>query len=86
MATLNTIRDAMRASPFRPFDIKLVDGSRYTVRHPDYLSIPPVLRPREIEYYDVASDGEDFRRRYIDLGLISEVVIPTEAQAQPAAS
>jgi hypothetical protein len=28
MATLKAIRGAMRAQPFRPFDIKLVDGSR----------------------------------------------------------
>lgn len=79
MATVDKIRDVLRAQPFRPFDLKMVDGTRYHVRHPDWLSIPPVPRPREIEYFDVATNGEDYRTRWLDPNLISEVTIPTEA-------
>jgi len=80
MATLNTIRDLMRAQPFRPFDLILGDGTRYAVPHPDYLSIPPVRRPREIEYYLVINDGDDYeyRTRWLDLNLILEVAAPCD--------
>jgi hypothetical protein len=57
MATLDEIRDAMRAQPFRPFDLKLVDGTRHAVRHPDFITIPPVQRPREIAFYEVGAEG-----------------------------
>ncbi|MFI5456303.1 MAG: hypothetical protein ACHRXM_12720 [Isosphaerales bacterium] len=57
MATLDKIRDAMRAQPFRPFDLKLVDGTRHAVKHPDYIT----------------------------LSLVTEVVVPSEATAHPAA-
>jgi hypothetical protein len=81
MASINTIRDVMRAQPFRPFDVILVDGTRYTVGHPDYLSIPAVQRPREIMYYWVINDSGDdyeYQARWIDLHLISEVVVPSD--------
>jgi hypothetical protein len=79
MATVDEIREVLRAQPFRTFDLKLVDGTRYHVRRPDWLIIPPVARPREIEYFDVASNGEDYRTRWIDPNLISEITIPSEA-------
>lgn len=80
MANSNTIRDAMRAQPFRPFDLVLVDGTSFAVRHHDYLSIPPGRHPREVMYYEVLDDrGDDYeyRTRWLDLNLISEVVIPS---------
>jgi hypothetical protein len=82
MAKINTIRNAMRAQPFRPFDLVLADGTSFPVRHPDYLSVPPVQHPREVEYFEVIIDrgGDDYeyRSRWFDLNLISEVVIPSD--------
>jgi hypothetical protein len=79
VATLEKIREVLSARPFRPFDLKLVDGTRYPVQHPDWLIIPPVKRPREVAYFDVASSGEDYRTRWIDVALVLELTIPSEA-------
>jgi hypothetical protein len=43
-----------------------------------------VPKPRDILYYETLDDAEEYRWRFIGLGLVSEVVIPTEAPAQPA--
>jgi hypothetical protein len=85
MRSIDQIRQAMHAQPFRPFSLKLVDGTIYTVPHYDWLSIPPVRRPREVIYFSVPSDagnGEDYESHWIDLSLILEVIVSRE----PAAS
>lgn len=38
------IKSTLRAQPFRPFTMRLVDGRRYFVPHPEFLYIPPALR------------------------------------------
>jgi hypothetical protein len=86
MATAERIRDALRSQPFRPFDVKLVDGMTYTIRHPDWISVPPVKRPRDITIYEVGDDGiEDYAVRWININLVLEVSIPGSATASPAA-
>ena len=88
MATLNTIRDRLHAQPFRPFDLILVRRHcGYTVRHPDYLSIAPVQRPRDVLYYHVFENSDEYQSRFIDLNLILEVGVPSEEtfQTRPAA-
>lgn len=75
MAQLSSIRIALQAQPFRPFDLKLVDGSTYKVKHPDYLIIPPIKRPREAIFFTEGSEDE-YDAHYIDLGLINEIIVP----------
>ena len=41
MATAETIREAKRSQPFRPFRLRLIDGTEYEVTHPDFISVPP---------------------------------------------
>jgi hypothetical protein len=78
MATIETVRQAVHAQPFRSFSLRLFDGTIYDVRHPDNVSIPPVRRPREVIYYLAADrDGEDYQARWLDLGLVMEVIVPT---------
>ena len=36
MATANQVREAIKAQPFRPFVVRLVDGRSYPVPHPDF--------------------------------------------------
>lgn len=85
MAQVSSIRFALRAQPFRPFELKLVDGSVYKVKHPDYLIIPPVNRPREAIFFTPGSAGEDeYDAHWIDLGLISEIIIPGSGALPPA--
>jgi hypothetical protein len=77
MAQVDAIRRALRIQPFRPFSFKLVDGTVYTVKHHDWLIIPPVRRPREVWYFVITDQGaEEYEAHWIDLGLISEVIVP----------
>ena len=80
MASAESIQDAKQAQPFRPFSLRLVDGTMYEVRHPDFITIPPVRRPREALYFDVINgESGEYRTRWIDLGLIMEVIVPSAA-------
>ena len=85
MAMAESIRQAKNAQPFQPFSLRLVDGTVYEVKHPEYISIPPTPRPREAMYY-VATDGEGegYQTRWIDLGLVMEVIVPSSPQARPS--
>ncbi len=86
MAAVETVREALKHQPFRPFSLRLVDGTVYDVNHPDYLSIPPVRRPREVIYYVVANgDGEEYQARWLDLGLVMEVIVPSTPATRAAA-
>jgi hypothetical protein len=84
MPTADRIRDAMHAQPFQAFDIKLVDGTIYTIKHPDYLSVPPSPRAREVTFYSDVGSGDDYKTHWINLGLILEVIVPSEAGPVPA--
>ena len=87
MATAESIRQAKHAEPFRPFSLRLVDGTVYDVRHPEYISIPPTPRPREAMYYVMThGEGEGYQTRWIDLSLVMEVIVPSSTAARPAAS
>jgi len=38
---ITSIREFNRAVPFTPYEIQTVRGKRYTVPHPDFISISP---------------------------------------------
>ena len=66
MATAETIREAKRSEPFRPFRLRLIDGTEYEVTHPDFISVPPAPRAREVLFYMTADEGKENERRWID--------------------
>ena len=76
MATAEMIREAKRSQPFRPFRLRLIDGTEYEVAHPDWISIPPERRAREVLFFVASDDDAENERRWIDIGLISEVIVP----------
>jgi hypothetical protein len=78
LATVNQIREALRAQPFRPFTLRLSDGQVYPVRHPDFLMLPPVPRGREMVYWT------DAEMHLIDLGLVAELFLPIDEGHLPA--
>jgi hypothetical protein len=86
MRDVEPIREALRMRPFRPFVLKLVDGSEHTIEHADWISIPPVARPREVTVYGIGygGDPEGYRTHWIDLGLISQVIVPGRAEVHRA--
>jgi hypothetical protein len=86
--TADQIRDALKRHPFEPFDVRLVDGRSFTIHHTDWLSVPPVKRPRYVIAYTPRSPDpdDDPRAHFLDLNLIVELTIPTTSPtAAPAA-
>jgi hypothetical protein len=82
---VDQIRDAIRAQPFRPFALRLVDGTTHIVRHPEWVTIPPVRRPRDIICWVFPeNDSDHYRAHWVDVGLVTELIVPW-APAQPAA-
>jgi hypothetical protein len=85
MRTVDQIRQARHAQPFRPFGIKVADGTIYTVKHPDFIAVPPGMRPREIAFFaEGVARTEDYETHGMDLGLEVELIVPSEAGAMPA--
>jgi hypothetical protein len=82
MRTADQIRTAMHAVPFRPFALKLVDGSVCMVEHPDFIAIPP-RRPREVAFFVDAPEADGYETYWIDLGLILAVIVPAQPAATP---
>jgi hypothetical protein len=86
MASVEQIRRVLRGHPFRAFGLKMVDGTVHVVKHPDWLWIPPARRPREVAYASTAdTPSDDYDVHWLDINLISEVIVPAPAGASPAA-
>ena len=79
MATIAMIRDAMHRAPFKGFTVRLSDGRRFTIAHPDFVSVSPVAASRDL----VIHDEEGMHR--IDLIHVVEVGEPDPGAASPAA-
>jgi hypothetical protein len=80
MATADQFRAAKKV-PFRPFRFRMVDGREYMVDHPDWITIPPARRPRELFYFAMLNnDPDEYETHRIDLGLVSEVILPPGSQ------
>ena len=87
MRDVEGIRRALRIQSFRPFALKMVDGTVYTVQHPHRLIIPPVHQPREAWYVvitDPESGSEEYQMHRIDLDQAEMIVPPGPAAASPA--
>ena len=39
--TIQQLRAALQASPFRPFTIRMADGRSFDIPHPDFLLLSP---------------------------------------------
>jgi hypothetical protein len=68
----------------------MVDETVHTVKHPDWLSVPPIDRPREVDYYQMpdgapAVPANDYEVHWLDVALISEVIEPATSPAGPKA-
>ena len=67
--TIDKLREAVNASPFRPFTIRTADGERFQVPHRDFVSIPPTS-PRIFIVWD-AKVAE--RHNVIDVMLVTSL-------------
>ena len=66
--TVQQVRAAHRASPFRPFTLHMADGRSLHVPHPDFLSMSPTGRT-------VIVFQEDESFSILDLLLMTEIRI-----------
>ena len=72
---LNQFTREVRRQPFRPFQLVMVDGSRFTVDHPEFASID--RRGREVTLH-----AADNTRHELAARLIQDVVaLDTEEPA-----
>lgn len=78
MATVEQVRDAMHKAPFRGFTVKLTDGQRYFVKHPDFISVPATTRGRDLVIHDETGTHR------IDILHVVEVEEPEEGEPSPA--
>ena len=72
--TAEVIRDALRASPFIPFAMRLVDGRSFQVDHSDFVAIPPG-RPRVVVAFTATDNSEHYRHHFLEVGLIDKLVV-----------
>lgn len=72
--TIQQLRGAHRATPFRPFTIHMADGRAFHVPHPDFLSMSPTGRT-----VIVYQEEDEFS--ILDLLLMTEIKVnPTSPQ------
>ncbi len=65
--TIEQLRNAARAQPFKPFTICLGDGRQLFVGHPEFITIPPTAS----RTFVVAEPDENYR--IIDLLLVTSL-------------
>jgi hypothetical protein len=61
--------------------LRLIDGTEYEVTRPDWTSVPTTSRACEILFNLSGANDKENERRWIDVGMISEVIIPPSAPA-----
>ena len=64
--TIQQLRAAHRAVPFRPFTVHMADGREFPVPHPDFLSMSPTGRT-----VIIYQENEEFS--ILDLLLMTEI-------------
>ena len=72
--TIEQLRATHRASPFQPFTIRMADGRRFPIPHPDFLSFSPVGRTAVIYHTDGSAS-------IVDLLLMTELELSPPSQA-----
>src|SRR5438445_365339 len=82
MATIiDRIRDAVRDQPFRPFGVRLADGSVHTVADQVFIAIPPGPRPRDIIFFVETAFPDRYETHWVDSALIPGVMVPGSEKA-----
>jgi hypothetical protein len=68
MMSVSTIREAIKAKPFKPFRVLVADQRSYNIKHPEYVAIGPQNRTLVVFHED---DGASF----IDMLMITGIDI-----------
>jgi hypothetical protein len=70
--TIEQLRNAHNAVPFRPFTIRMADGRVFPIKHPDFLSMSP--SGRTVIIYNID-----------DSFSILDLLLMTELEMEPSA-
>jgi hypothetical protein len=73
MIDLALIIDQLKAKPFEPFVLTLVNGERCKVPTKEYIAIPPLDEGGRAQKWILLFDSYTGRPRYLDLGSIAAV-------------
>lgn len=65
--TMERVREAVRAVPFKPFTISLTDGRQLRVRSPEFIMVTPEASRTVV----IAESGEDYS--IVDLLLVTSL-------------
>ncbi len=71
--TTEQLRRTHQEAPFRPFSIRMADGRKFPIPHPDFLSFSPVGRTAVIFHDDGSAS-------------IVNLLLMTELELSPAAT
>ena len=77
--TIEQLRTAHLASPFRPFTIRVADGRSFLVRHPEFLSHSPSGRTMIVHH-------DDDSYSVLDLLLVTELEFSNSSQQRGEAA
>lgn len=72
--TTERLRGLMHAVPFRPFRIKMADGTAFSIPHPDFLAYNPAGRTCV-----VLTETDELH--ILDLLLMTELEVPRSESA-----
>ena len=67
--TVDRLQQVLHARPFRPFDVCLADGRKFTVKHPEWMAHSPNGRTAVVFQ-------EDDSMEIIDLLLVTSISLP----------
>ena len=73
--TIEKIKEAIRAEPFKPFFVNMADGRSFVVQHPEFIAVTGT--GRTIVIADAQSDGTEL----IDLLLVTSLTFAGDGQA-----
>lgn len=74
--TIQQLRAAHQAKPFRPFNVHMADGRSFPVPHPEFLSMSPTGRT-----VIIFQENEEFS--ILDLLLMTEIETTPVNAARP---
>ena len=74
--TIQQLRGAQRAVPFRPFTVHMADGREFQVPHPDFLTMSPTGRT-------VIIFQQDDEFSILDLLLMTKIEFKSATAARP---
>jgi hypothetical protein len=75
MMSVSTIREAIKATPFKPFRVMITDQRSYNIEHPEYVAIGPQNRTLVVFHDDGGASFIDMLMiTRIDVGVSEEGV------------